>query len=82
MAPPCVSVSAIEATAARPELFSLDLISANPCGVLFEIATDGPGFAVDEDPGHLGESLKLPPGLEARRETIAARLPSLEREDA
>ncbi|MFG6638035.1 VOC family protein [Sulfitobacter sp. 1A12126] len=31
-----------------------------PGGVLFEIATDPPGFAVDEDPAHLGEALKLP----------------------
>jgi glyoxalase family protein len=31
-----------------------------PRGILFEIATLSPGFAVDEDPGHLGEALKLP----------------------
>jgi glyoxalase family protein len=45
-----------------------------PNGVLFEIATDGPGFAVDEDPATLGEYLALPPFLEPRRETIAAAL--------
>jgi len=33
-----------------------------PGGVLFELATDGPGFAVDEDTSHLGERLVLPPG--------------------
>src|SRR4029078_358698 len=38
-----------------------------PGGVLFEIATEGPGFAVDEDPAHLGESLVLPPWFEASR---------------
>src|SRR5690606_20632231 len=38
-----------------------------PGGVLFELATDGPGFAVDEDPAHLGESLVLPPWLEPQR---------------
>ena len=38
-----------------------------PGGVLFEIATDGPGFAVDEDPAHLGESLVLPPWFEPSR---------------
>ena len=32
-----------------------------PSGVLFEIATDSPGFATDEDPEHLGEALRLPP---------------------
>ncbi len=41
-----------------------------PSGVLFEIATLDPGFAVDEDPEHLGESLILPPFLEDRREEI------------
>ena len=41
-----------------------------PSGVLFEIATMDPGFGVDEDPEHLGESLILPPFLESRREEI------------
>jgi glyoxalase family protein len=49
-----------------------------PGGVLFELATDGPGFAVDEDPAHLGESLVLPPWLESRRGAIEAALPPLE----
>lgn len=43
-------------------------------GILFEIATDGPGFAADEDPAHLGEKLALPPFLEPQREAIEARL--------
>jgi glyoxalase family protein len=41
---------------------------------LFEIATDGPGLATDEDAAHLGERLSLPPFLEGRREEIEARL--------
>ena len=45
-----------------------------PGGVLFEIATDGPGFATDEDARHLGERLSLPPFLEGRREEIESRL--------
>jgi glyoxalase family protein len=45
--------------------------------VLFEIATDPPGFAVDEDPEHLGEDLKLPPWLENRRFEIEALLPNV-----
>jgi glyoxalase family protein len=45
-----------------------------PNGVLFEIATDGPGFAVDEDPATLGERVVLPPFLEAHREQIVANL--------
>ena len=43
-------------------------------GILFEIATDGPGFSTDEDPEKLGETLALPPFLEPRRETIEAGL--------
>ncbi len=45
-----------------------------PSGVLFEIATLGPGFGVDEDPEHLGEKLILPPFLEDQREQIEAAL--------
>ena len=45
-----------------------------PNGILFEIATDGPGFAVDEDPATLGESVVLPPFLEPRRAAIVAAL--------
>ena len=48
-----------------------------PGGVLFELATEGPGFAVDEDPAHLGESLVLPPWLEPERASIEAVLPPL-----
>jgi glyoxalase family protein len=48
-----------------------------PGGVLFELATDGPGFAVDEAPAHLGESLVLPPWLQPRRAQIEAVLPAL-----
>ena len=48
-----------------------------PGGVLFELATDGPGFAVDEDPAHLGESLVLPPWLESHRPQIERALPPL-----
>ena len=45
-----------------------------PGGILFEIATDGPGFAVDEDAATLGETVVLPPFLEARRAEILAGL--------
>lgn len=43
-------------------------------GILFELATDGPGFTGDEDPEHLGERLALPPFLEDRRAEIEAGL--------
>ncbi len=41
-----------------------------PQGILFEIATTSPGFAVDEDPAHLGEQLRLP----AQHEHLRAQL--------
>ena len=41
-----------------------------PNGILFELATLGPGFAADEDPEHLGERLSLPPDFEHLREQI------------
>jgi glyoxalase family protein len=49
-----------------------------PGGILFEIATDAPGFAVDEAVETLGRDLKLPPFLEARRQQIEAALPPLD----
>jgi glyoxalase family protein len=48
-----------------------------PGGVLFEIATDPPGFTVDEVAENLGTRLMLPPWLEPRREAIEADLPAL-----
>ena len=48
-----------------------------PGGVLFEIATDPPGFTVDEAPAELGTHLKLPSWLEPRRKALEARLPEL-----
>ncbi len=48
-----------------------------PSGVLFELATMGPGFAVDEDPEHLGEQVALPPFLEPERERIERALTPL-----
>jgi len=45
-----------------------------PGGVLFEIATDEPGFATDETADALGTGLKLPPWLEGAREQIEAGL--------
>jgi glyoxalase family protein len=50
-----------------------------PGGVLFEVATDAPGFLYDEPVEELGDSLKLPPWLEGRRPAIEARLPEFTR---
>lgn len=45
-----------------------------PNGIVFELATDGPGFTTDEPLESLGESLALPPFLESKREAIEAKL--------
>jgi glyoxalase family protein len=48
-----------------------------PGGALFELATEGPGFAVDEPEAALGTRLVLPPWLEARRAEIEGALTAL-----
>ena len=48
-----------------------------PSGVLFEIATMGPGFGADEDPQHLGERLSLPPSFERLRGELEQKLTPL-----
>lgn len=53
-----------------------------PGGVLFELATDGPGFTVDEDAATLGEHLVLPPWLEAHRKEIESQLPPIHSPDS
>jgi glyoxalase family protein len=48
-----------------------------PGGVLFELATPSPGFAVDEEPEHLGEALRLPPQYEHLRDVLERSLTPL-----
>ncbi|MDQ2943720.1 MAG: VOC family protein, partial [Candidatus Dormibacteraeota bacterium] len=48
-----------------------------PGGVLFEIATDGPGFTVDETVESLGSSLSLPPWFNVRRDRLDVTLPPI-----
>lgn len=48
-----------------------------PGGVLFELATDGPGFQRDESLERIGETPILPPWLESRRDEIESALPPL-----
>jgi glyoxalase family protein len=61
----------------KDRLYFHSIYFREPGGVLLEIATDGPGFAVDEDAQHLGERLCLPPWLEPSRASIEKRLPPL-----
>jgi glyoxalase family protein len=74
--------SAVAGAGARPtgvidRFWFKSVYYKEPGGVLFELATDGPGFGVDEDTAHLGESLVLPPFLESQRSTIEQQLPPL-----
>ena len=65
-------------TEVRDRQYFKSVYFREPGGVLFEIATDQPGFAVDEPAASLGQTLKLPPFLEPRRAEIEAKLPPLE----
>ena len=61
----------------RDRFYFNSIYFREPGGVLFEVATDPPGFQVDETIETLGTKLKLPPEYEPHRDTIAAQLPSL-----
>jgi glyoxalase family protein len=67
----------IRTTDQKDRNYFRSLYFREPGGVLFEIATDIPGFAVDEPVASLGQSLKLPPQYEPRRKDIEAVLPAL-----
>jgi glyoxalase family protein len=54
--------------------YFLSIYFREPRGVLFELATPSPGFAIDEDPDHLGEALRLPPQHEHLRDRLEATL--------
>lgn len=64
----------LQATPVIDRYYFRSIYFREPGGVLFEIATDGPGFATDEDLEHLGERLALPPFLEPHRQEIEANL--------
>jgi glyoxalase family protein len=67
-----------EVTEARDRVYFQSIYFREPGGVLFEIATDGPGFDKDEPLEMLGEKLKLPPWFEKNRNHIENLLPELE----
>ena len=69
-----IAAAGLNVTPVIDRYYFRSLYFREPGGVLFEIATDGPGFATDEDPAHLGERLALPPFLEPRRARIEAGL--------
>ena len=67
----------IRTTDQKDRNYFRSLYFREPGGVLFEIATDIPGFAADEPAASLGQALKLPPQYEPRRREIEAILPDL-----
>lgn len=64
-------------TDVRDRQYFRSIYFREPGGVLFEIATDGPGFTVDEGPAELGTTLKLPPQYESMRQRLEQSLPPL-----
>jgi glyoxalase family protein len=78
MARKLVESHGVRTTEQRDRYYFRSIYFREPGGVLFEIATDEPGFAVDEPVAVLGTTLKLPPFLEPRRKEIEAVLPVLD----
>ena len=73
-----VTQAGLHATPVIDRFWFRSVYFREPSGVLFELATLGPGFGIDEDPAHLGESLILPPAFEhlrGRVERVLTPLP-------
>ena len=76
-----LSEAGVAVTEIRDRQYFKSIYFREPGGVLFEIATDTPGFDIDEPLLELGRSLRLPPWLEPSREQIAAALPPIQLSD-
>jgi glyoxalase family protein len=76
-----LSEAGVAVTEIRDRRYFKSIYFREPGGVLFEIATDTPGFDIDEPLLELGRTLQLPPWLEPSREQIAAALPPIELSD-
>ena len=72
-----VSEAGMRATPVIDRFWFRSVYFREPSGVLFELATLGPGFDVDEDPAHLGEKLILPPAFEHLRAQVEPALTPL-----
>jgi glyoxalase family protein len=70
--------SGYHATEVQDRNYFRSIYFRHPGGTLFEIATDGPGFAIDEPENRLGESLKLPEQFESQRRQIESVLPTID----
>jgi len=65
-------------TEVKDRMYFHSIYLREPGGVLFELATDTPGFATDESVDRLGSGLRLPPWLESMRDRIEQALPALD----
>ena len=72
-----IEAKGIEITLVIDRQYFRSVYFREPGGVLFEIATDAPGFTIDESAAELGGRLMLPPEYEARRRQIEDVLPDL-----
>lgn len=72
-----VGESGLYATPVIDRFYFRAVYFREPGGVLFELATRGPGFAIDEEPEHLGEKLSLPPDFESARDRVEPHLKTL-----
>jgi glyoxalase family protein len=72
-----VAAQGLHPTDQRNRCYFRSVYFKEPGGVLFEIATDDPGFTLDEPKETLGGTIKLPPWYESRRAEIVAALPPL-----
>jgi glyoxalase family protein len=72
-----LSAAGVPVTEVRDRQYFKSIYYREPGGVLYEIATDSPGFIADEAPNDLGTDLKLPPWLEQYRAEIDRALPSI-----
>jgi len=72
-----ISQAGRSVTPVRDRKYFRSIYFQEPGGAIFELATDGPGFAVDEAPAELGRGLQLPEWLEPQRHAIERRLPPL-----
>ncbi len=68
----------IGATEQKDRNYFRSIYFREPAGIIFEIATDEPGMAFDEDPARIGEAIMLPSQFEPHREKILAALPALD----
>ena len=74
-----LSQTGLNVTPVQDRQYFHSIYFREPNGILFEIATDSPGFATDETIAELGSSLKLPPWLEPHRREIEGVLPTITR---